>query len=160
MDFIVKLPKSKQKNDSIGVIVCRLTKRRIFVPLQEKGLSAEKVAKLVYLQMRRLGVGIITSFLSDRGVQWDNEFWNHLCKLWKIKKLMSTAYHPESDGQTEIANQELERYLHTYVSYQQDDWDEWLEEAEVAVNSHPSETTGLSPFFATNGYEPSQPFDL
>ena len=159
IDFIVKLPTTRRGYDSIAVIVCRLTKRRLFFPVTEAGLSAEATAKLVYLQMRRLGVGIISSFLSDRGTQWDNEFWTHLCRLWKIKKLMSTAFHPETDGQTEIANQELERYLRTYTSYLQDDWDEWLIEAEAAINGHPSESTKISPFFATNGFEPLNPFN-
>jgi hypothetical protein len=160
MDLIVKLPRTIKGYDSIAVIVCRLTKRRLFFPINEKGFDAATCARLVYLQMRRLGVGIIASFVSDRGVQWDNEFWKHLCRLWKIKKLMSTSHHPETDGQTEIANQELERYLRTFCSYQQDDWDEWLIEAEAAINGHPSESTQISPFFATNGYEPMNPFDL
>jgi hypothetical protein len=73
---------------------------------------------------------------------------------------MSTAFHPETDGQTEIVNQESERYLRAYVNYQQDDWDEWLPQAEAAMNANPSATTGISPFFATNGYEPQMSFDL
>lgn len=103
---------------------------------------------------------MIDSFLSDRGVQWDNEFWTHLCRLWGVNKMMSTAYHPETDGQTEIVNQEMERYLRAYCNYQQDDWDEWLIDAEAAANSAPSATTTISPFFATNGYEPRMTFDL
>jgi hypothetical protein len=73
---------------------------------------------------------------------------------------MSTAFHPQTDGQTEIVNQETERFLRTYVNYQQDDWDNWLPEAEAAINANPSATTGISPFFATNGYEPRMSFDL
>jgi hypothetical protein len=160
IDFITKLPDTRSGFDTIVVIVCRLSKRRLFFPTTESGLTAEATAKLVYLQMRRLGVGLISSQLSDRGTQFDNEFWTHLARLWKVKRLMSTAFHPETDGQTEIANQELERYLRAYTSYQQDDWDEWLIEAEAAINSHPSETTKLSPFFVTNGYEPSNQIDL
>jgi hypothetical protein len=67
---------------------------------------------------------------------------------------MSTAFHLETDGQTEIVNQETERFIRTYVNYQQDDWDDWLPEAEAAMNANPSLTTGISPFFVTNGYEP------
>jgi hypothetical protein len=73
---------------------------------------------------------------------------------------MSTAFHPETDGQTKRVNQEAKRFLRTYLNYQQDDWDEWLPEAKAAINANPSETTGISPFFATNGYEPRMTFDL
>ena len=103
---------------------------------------------------------MIDTFLSDRGPQWDYEFWAHLCRLWRVQRLMSTAFHPETDGQTEIVNQETERFLRTYTNYQQDDWDYWLPEAEAAMNANPSATTGISPFFATNGYEPRMSFDL
>jgi hypothetical protein len=67
---------------------------------------------------------------------------------------MSTAFHLETDSQTEIVNQETERFIRTYVNYQQDDWDNWLFEAEAAINANPLLTTGISLFFATNGYEP------
>jgi hypothetical protein len=73
---------------------------------------------------------------------------------------MSTAFHPETDGQTEIVNQETERFIRAFTNYQQDDWDEWLPEAEAAMNSNPSATTGVSPFMGSNGYEPQMSFDL
>jgi hypothetical protein len=73
---------------------------------------------------------------------------------------MSTAFHPETDGQTEIVNQETKRFIQTYVNYQQDDWDDWLPKAEAAMNANPLSTTGISPFFATNGYEPQMSFNL
>jgi hypothetical protein len=107
----------------------------------DKGTDAMATAKLVYLSMRRQGVGLIDSFVSDRGPQWDCEFWAHLCRLWKIQRRMSTAFHPETDGQTEIVNQETERFIRAFTNYQQDDWDEWLPEAEAAMNSNPSATT-------------------
>jgi hypothetical protein len=126
----------------------------------DKGTDAMATAKLVYLSMRRQGIGLIDSFVSDRGPQWDCEFWEHLCRLWKIQRMMSTAFHPETDGQTEIVNQETERFIRVYTSYQQDDWDEWLPEAEAAMNSNPSATTGVSPFMGSNGYDPQMAFDL
>jgi hypothetical protein len=62
----------------------------------EDGTSAVETAKLVYLSMRRQGVGIIDTFVSDRGPQWDCESWAHLCRLWKVKRLMSTAFQHKS----------------------------------------------------------------
>jgi hypothetical protein len=119
MDFVVKLPTTKQGNNTIAVIVCRLSKRRILEPMSDvgKGTDAEATAKLVYLSMRRQGVGMIDSFVLDRGPQWDCEFWAHLCRLWGVKRLMSIAFYPETDGQTEIVNQETERFLRTYSNY-------------------------------------------
>jgi hypothetical protein len=67
---------------------------------------------------------------------------------------MSTAFHPETDGQTERFNAVMEQYLRSYVNYLQDDWSAWLPLAEFAANNHSSEATGLSPFFALHGYHP------
>jgi hypothetical protein len=162
MDFVTHLPVTPRGFNAIAVMVCRLTKRRILEPVvaSENGTDALATAKLVYLTMRRQGIGLIDSFVSDRGPQWDCEFWTHLCRLWKINRRMSTAFHPETDGQTEIVNQETERFIRTFTNYQQDDWDEWLPEAEAAMNSNPSVTTGISPFLGSNGYEPHMTFDL
>jgi hypothetical protein len=71
IDFIVKLLTTKRGNNTIAVMVCRLLKRRILEPMSDidKGIDAEATAKLVYLSIRRQGVGIIDSFVSDRGPQ-------------------------------------------------------------------------------------------
>src|SRR5450755_1833329 len=68
---------------------------------------------------------------------------------------MSTGYHPQTDGQTERLNQTLEQYLRHYVNYQQDDWVVLLPTAQLAYNSTSTSTTGISPFFANYGYNPS-----
>ena len=70
------------------------------------------------------------------------------------KQKMSTAFHPQSDGQTERTNQTLEKFLRNYVNFNQDDWVTYLPMAQFAYNSAVSETTGLSPFFANYGYQP------
>jgi hypothetical protein len=67
---------------------------------------------------------------------------------------MSTAFHPQSDRQTERINEILEVYLRHYCSFQQDDWAELLPLAEHAYNTADSETTRMSPFFANYGYQP------
>jgi hypothetical protein len=71
IDFVTKLPPTKKEFNCIAIIVCRLTKRRILEPITEgdEGTSAEETAKLVYLSIRRQGVGIIDTFVSDRGPQ-------------------------------------------------------------------------------------------
>ena len=77
-----------------------------------------------------------------------------------MKRKLSTVYHPQTDGQTERANQDLENYLRRYVSWKQDDWAHWLSVAEFAANAAPSATTGISPFHAVYGYEPRMDFDI
>ena len=73
---------------------------------------------------------------------------------------MSTAFHPQTDGQTERFNAVMEQYLRSYVNYLQDDWSSWLPLAEFAANNQASETTQLSPFFALHGYHPRATTDL
>jgi hypothetical protein len=89
-----------------------------------------------------------------------SEVWKHLCRILRIGPRLSTAFHPESDGQTEIFNKEMERYLRTYVDYLQTNWKELLPMAEFACNNAPSSSTKVSPFFATRGYNPRMSFDL
>lgn len=72
---------------------------------------------------------------------------------------LSTAFHPETDGQSEITNQEMERYLRNYCNYQQDDWTEWLSIVEYASNASISISTGLSAFMANYEYESRMSFD-
>lgn len=77
-----------------------------------------------------------------------------LCKLIKIKSSKSTAYHPQTDGQTERVNQLLEAYLQNFVSYDQDDWYDLLPLAEFAYNNAEASATKLTPFFANHGFHP------
>jgi len=71
-----------------------------------------------------------------------------------IKTKLSTAFHPETDGQTERMNQVLEEYLRHYCSWKQDNWEKLLPLAEFAINSASLESTGMSPFEANYGYIP------
>ena len=69
------------------------------------------------------------------------------------------SFHPQTDGQTERANQDVERYLRTYCSYMQDDWSDWLPMAEFADNNALSPSIGQSAFFLNKGYHPRMSFD-
>ena len=79
--------------------------------------------------------------------------------LLGIKTKLSTAFHPETDGQTERVNQTIEQYLYHYCSWKQDDWDQLLPMAEFAYKSAKSETTGISPFEANYGMLPRQSWE-
>ncbi|KAH0358938.1 hypothetical protein KCU65_g10168, partial [Aureobasidium melanogenum] len=156
MDFITHLPESNGF-DAILVVVCRLTKFRRIIPC--KGTcGAEELARLFRDNIWR-SFGLPNTIVSDRGAQFISAFWGHLNKLLNTRANLSTAWHPESDGQTERMNAILEQYLRAYVSYLQDDWSEWLAAAEFAGNSQVSETTRISPFFALYGFEPRFGFE-
>ena len=79
-------------------------------------------------------------------------FWKTLCLQLSTNHLLSTAFHPESDEQTEILNASMKQYLHTYTFYQQNDWIKWLRFAEFAANNATSKTTQCSPFFTNYRY--------
>ena len=72
-----------------------------------------------------------------------------------IKPRFSTAYHPQTDGQTERVNQVVEGYLRMYCGHKQDDWDELLPFAEFTYNNSHHSSIGMSPFMASRGYTPS-----
>ncbi|OAQ63970.1 Pol [Purpureocillium lilacinum] len=78
--------------------------------------------------------------------------WKRLCELLRIRQRLSTAWHPETDGATERTNQEVERYIRIFATYAQDDWDELLPPAAMALNNQTATSTGLSPSFPTDGY--------
>jgi hypothetical protein len=86
--------------------------------------------------------------------KFSGEFWESLCKSLNIKRRMSTAYHPQTDGQTERTNQVLEGYLRSFVNYDQDDWYQLLPLAEHAYNNSITNAHGMSPFYANYGFHP------
>ncbi|KAL3709190.1 hypothetical protein TMatcc_002980 [Talaromyces marneffei ATCC 18224] len=151
VDFIVKLPES-DGYDSIMVVVDRLTKMRHFIPCTEE-LGAEDAADLFLKHIWKVH-GLPRTIVSDRGPQWRSRFWRRLCLQLKIRPIISTTDHAQTDGQTERMNEILEAYLRAFCTWQQDDWSAWLPFAEFAQNNHPSATTSLSPFFANYGYHP------
>jgi hypothetical protein len=153
VDYIQDLPPSKflgQTYRNILVVVDRLTKRRHFFP--SVGRTAQEFAHH-FMHIFRLH-GLPRSIVSDRGTSFVNAFWKHVCRRLRINAKLSTAAHPQTDGQTEIANQALEIYLRKYINYTQDNWAQWLYLAEFQANDTVNSSTGLTPFFADLGYHP------
>jgi len=159
MDFVVGLPESHSCN-AILVVVDRLSKERHYIACTDKnnGTSAENTAKMLMEHVWKYH-GLPTSIISDRGTQFTSLLWKTLCKSLGITAKLSTSFHPETDGQSEIANQEMERYLRTFCNYGQDDWTTILPVAEFAANNMTSTATRMTPFFATRGYNPRMSFD-
>ncbi|KAE8826953.1 hypothetical protein HRS9139_08125 [Pyrenophora teres f. teres] len=153
VDYIQDLPPSRHENReyrNILVVVDRLTKRRHFYPT--RGRTAAETASCFMDIFRHHGLPI--SITSDRGSNFVAPFWKRLCERLHIKRKLSTAYHPETDGQTERANQSLETFLRQFVNYAQDDWAAWLPIAEFQANDTVNSSTGMTPFFADLGYHP------
>ncbi|PRP76470.1 retrotransposable element protein, partial [Planoprotostelium fungivorum] len=99
--------------------------------------------------------GIPEKIVSDRGTQFTAEFWTSFWKQMGTKHSMSTAYHPQSDSQTERVNSVLNQYLQVYCSYLQDNWVPLLATAEFAYNNLVHTATGVTPFFANQGLHPN-----
>jgi hypothetical protein len=151
MDYIVELPMSNG-HDAVYVCVDRLTKMAHFIPTTSN-VTAEQTAQL-YLQNIFKLHGLPNNIVSDRGTQFTAKFTRRLLELCDIKSNKSTAYHPQSDGQTERVNQVLEQYLRVFCDYQQDDWYQLLPLAEFVYNNAQNASTGVSPFYANYGYHP------
>lgn len=152
MDYIVKLPLS-HGYDSIWVVCDRFTRYAHFVPCNET-LDAPGLAWLFLDRIFRYH-GLPDSIISDRGSTFVAQFWCELTKLLQVQLKHSTAYHPQTDGLTERTNQTLEAYLRAYVSYQQDNWVDYLPLAEFAFNNSVNASTKQTPFFANYGFHPS-----
>lgn len=157
MDFIVDLPPS-QACTTIMVVVDRCTKMSHFIPTS--GLpTAQKTSELFLQHVFRLH-GLSDSIVSDRGAQFTSRFWTQFCRSLHITRSLSSAYHPQSNGQTERTNQTLEQFLRCYTSHLQDDWVSHLPFAEFSFNNQLHSSTGLSPFYANYGYHPATLPDL
>jgi hypothetical protein len=157
MDLITQLPLSKNKNDAIVVFVDKLTKMVHMVPTTTT-VNAPDLAKLFFREIVRLH-GVPKSIISDRDPRFTSRFWRSLWKLLDTKLSMSTAYHPQSDGQTERANRVIEDMLRAYVNYEQNDWDEHLTAAEIAINNGQHTSSRYSPYFLNYGKHPSFPIN-
>jgi len=133
MDFIVGLPKTSKGYDSIWVIVDRLTKSAHFLPVKII-FTAKQYAQLYMDRIVSLH-GIPKTIISDRGTQFIAQFWEHFHAELGTQLIRSSAYHPQTDGQTERINQILEDMLRACVLTYNQKWDECLPLAEFAYTT-------------------------
>jgi hypothetical protein len=153
MDFITALPESDGFTQ-IWVIVDRLTKMAHFIPLKTEEESPVRDLAIIFAREIWRLHGLPADIVSDRDTRFTSHFWQELTSHLGIQLSMSTAFHPQADGQTERINAVLEQYLRHFCGFQQDDWAELLPLAEHAYNTAVSETTKMSPFFPNYGYQP------
>ena len=153
MDFITGLPVSDwegRKYDSILAMVCPLTKYAIYVPCK-KDIDAEGLGRLLLQNLIKFFT-MPKHIVSDRGSLFTSEFWGALCHYLRVKRKLSTAYHPQTDGQTERQNQILEHYLRTYCNFEQNDWAQWLPLAQHVYNNSVHSVTGKTPMELLMGF--------
>ena len=155
-NFIVKLPLA-QGHNTILVVCDRLTKMAHFIPTTEK-TSATGLARLFRDNVWKLH-GLLESIILDRGAQFAAGMMRELNERLGIRTKLSTAYHPQTDRQTERVNQELEQYLRMFVDHRQEQWPEWLGTAEFAYNNKKHTATQISPFEANYGLSPRMGFE-
>jgi hypothetical protein len=155
MDLVVKLPRTRSGHDSILVFVDRLTKYALFVPVREslkaKGFAEQFVTHVVS------AFGLPNNVVSDRGGHFVNDFWHCVCSRLRMQRRLSSAYHPETDGQTERMNRVLEEVLRCFVNKRHSDWDKWLPMAQFAINNSRHSATGFTPFYLNHGEHPRAP---
>jgi hypothetical protein len=157
VDFIVKLPEA-HRYDATRVAMDFAGKREHFIPTHTT-VTAIGAARLFLHNVWKLH-RLPRVIISDCGPQFVSEFMKELYCLLEVKISTSTAYHPQTDRQTECLNQELEQYLRLFVNEQQDNWDELLPLGEFAYNNHVHASTQHSPFLLDTGWNPWMRFEL
>jgi hypothetical protein len=146
IDFITDLPsviRDGRTYDAILVIVDRFTKLATYFPVN-KTINSETLADLIWKNIA-LKTGSPLSIVSDRGTVFTSEYWSTFCFRLNIVRRLSTSFHPQTDGQTERMNQELENHLRMYCGYQQENWVDLLDTAAYAYNSKFQSSIGMSP---------------
>ncbi|KAJ0918249.1 putative nucleotidyltransferase, Ribonuclease H [Helianthus annuus] len=149
MDFVTKLPKKRKGNDTIWVIVDRLTKSAHFLPMKET-FSMEQLAKLYVNEIVSLHE-IPLSIVSDRYSRFTSHFWTSFQKAMGTKLNLSTAYHPPTDGQSERTIQTIEDMLRACVIDFEGNWDDHLPLIEFSYNNNYHTSINAAPFEALYG---------
>jgi transposase InsO family protein len=161
MDFMSGIPPSKRDGcvyDAILVIVDRYSKMALYIPVTKK-LSAVELAE-VFVERVIARFGAPKGIVSDRDAKFTSKFWSELCYCLRIRRRLSTAFHPQTDGQTERQNQTIQEYLRAYCIEQPNSWAKMLPLAEFAYNNSKHATTGISPFYAVYNFHPEIYYDV
>ena len=154
LDWITGLPVSTrhgQAYDSILTVVCRVTKYALFIPTREDSTAVD-FAQLFFEHVE-CRFGTPRSIVTDRDSRITSEFWREVCEIQMIKRRMSTAYHPQTDGQSEALNRIIEDYLRAYTAEDQTVWSNLLPLAQFAYNNSRNHTTRMSPNRLLHGFD-------
>lgn len=156
VDLIVDLPPSQGGFDAICVFVCHLSKMVIVIPTHSS-LTTEGFVELFFREIFP-HYGFPSAIVSDRGRQWNSEFFQSICKYAGAQR-MSTAYHPQTNGLTERYNEVVAAALRHFVGPDQSDWSRFTPFVEFALNDSYVESIGGTPFSLNRITRPRNPFD-
>ena len=149
MDFVYKLPRTRNRYDDIWVIVDRRTKSEHFIPVREK-YSLNKLVELFLLKIVKYH-GVPVSIISNRDPRFTSKFWVAFQEAFGADLIYSTMYHPRTDGQSERMIQTLEDMLRSSVLQFGDDWHAKLDLMEFAYNNNYHSSIGMALFEALYG---------
>ena len=138
MDFITRLPTSTKQNDTIMVVVDKLSKSTHFIPVKST-CKATYIAQVFMKEIFRRH-GMMKEIVSDRDTKFTSNFWKSLMAGLETKLLSSTTYHPQTNGQTERVNQILEEMLRMHVMHQPRKWEatcHWQSSPATTATKHP-----------------------
>jgi IS30 family transposase len=157
MDFVTDLPEStKSGYTGILVIVDRLTNMAIYLPCR-KDIDSPEMARMIFEHVI-CKHGVPNNIVTDRGMQFTSRFWTRVCSHMSIDHRHSTAFHPQTDGQTERQNLTMEQYFPAFSNYEQDNWAELLPLAEFAYNNSVHASTRMTLFWAMYHWNPEMQF--
>ena len=156
-DLVTDLPESEGMT-AIAVFVDRLTKMVHFVPYR-KDVTAQQYARLFIDHVFKLH-GLPEVIISDHDPRFLSKFWAELFAHLGTDLRFSTAFHPQTDGQSEVTNRVMENFLRPYVERTPHTWVQQLPLAEFAANNALSVSTGFSPFYLNAGIHPILPTSL
>jgi len=125
-----------------------------FLPLRTEGKTAADLAVIFAREVWKYH-GLPADIVSDHDFRFTSETWKEFLRLSGIRPRMSTAFHPQTDGQMEQLNQTIETYLQAFVGKEQDDWVRLLPMAEFTYNNSTTTGNGMSPFYANYGFHPA-----
>ena len=151
-DLITDLPISNGFDSLLVVVDQGLTKGEILCPTK-KTITAEGIATIIFQKLYSR-FGLFDKVISDRGPQFAANFQKELGRILGYELALSSAYHPQTDGETEQVNQEIETYLRIYCGENPSSWADNIPMAEFVHNIRPHSTTGKSPFQLIMGYQP------
>ncbi|GJP61282.1 hypothetical protein CLOP_g18458 [Closterium sp. NIES-67] len=154
MDFVTGLPAGPSGNDAVLVVVGRLTKMAHFAPYRTT-ITAEETARLFISTVVRLN-RIPAAIISYRDPKFTSKFWQDTWARYGTRLQFSSAYHPQTDGQTERTNQTMEQLIRTNCPDRKK-WEDVLPMLEFSYNNAPSATTNHSPFYLNYGMDPTVP---
>jgi hypothetical protein len=157
-DSVSGLPKTRRGHDAIQVYVERLTKLKHFAASRTTDGASELAALFAHNVVRLHGVPEV--MVSDRDPRFTAHFYKELARLMGTQLSMSTARHPQSDGQSEVEIKSLVTALRAFCNAHQDDWDDYLDMLELGFNSAQQASTKCSPHELVYGVAPRLPIDV